>query len=127
MDDITAIATALHRLLAQPEGALPFVIVESVETKKFVQFSGSLGNPLILDLPAQALSEAEFYRAVAFFRSRGAVGKEYDLLDASGRPVAEQFTFQLPMKSAAEAANVTLSLFAEVYHRPGCSLAIISD
>src|SRR5262249_42799028 len=128
MDNITAITTALKRLLAQPEDAMPFVIVENANTKKFVQFTGSLGSPLLLDLPAQTLSEAEFYRAVGFFRSRGVEGQQYELLDApGGRPVADQFTFQLPLNSVAEAAEVTLALFAEVYRTPGCRLAIVGD
>jgi hypothetical protein len=52
MDHVLAITTALERLLVQPEDALPFVIVENAETKKFVQFAGSLERPLLLDLPS---------------------------------------------------------------------------
>jgi hypothetical protein len=127
MDNTTAITTALQRLLAQPEDALPFVIVENAETRKFVQFTGSLKRPLLLDLPAQTLSEAEFYRAVTFFRRHGVVGQEYELLDApGGLPVTEQFSFQLPLGSIADAAEVTLSLFDEVYHTPGCNLTVES-
>ena len=104
------------------------MIVENAETEKFVQFTGSLGRPLALDLAAEALSEAEFYRAVAFFRRRGVVGREHELFDApGGRPLGEQFTFQYPLRSIADAVEVTLSIFDEVYHTPGCNLKVTSD
>jgi hypothetical protein len=86
---------------------------------------GSLQCPLLLDLPAQTLSEAEFYRAVAFFRRRGAAGQEIEMFDApGGRPVAEQFTFQLPLPSTEAAAEVVFAVFAEVYMLPDIRLSI---
>jgi hypothetical protein len=79
---VQALTTALQTLLVQPNDACAFVIIEDVESKKFVQFVGSLERPLLLDLPAQSLSETEFYRAVLFFRRRGVGGQEYELLRA---------------------------------------------
>src|SRR5262245_43054225 len=114
MDSTSVVKTALQTLLVQPDDACAFVIIEDVKSKKFVQFVGSLERPLLLDLPAQTLSETEFYRAVTFFRRRGAAGQEYELLDApGGRPVAEQFTFQLTLQSVEDALEVALEVFRE--------------
>ena len=66
MDNTTAIKIALEKLRVQPEDAGAFVVIENLESGKLVQFTGSLDRPLLLDLPSQTLSEAEFYRAVAF-------------------------------------------------------------
>lgn len=127
MDTKTAIKTALASVLVQPDDACAFVVIEDTATRKFVQFVGSLERPLLLDLPAQALSEAEFYRAVAFFRRRGVVGQEYELLDQpGGRPVSELFTFQLPMRSVDEAADVVFAVFEQVYLLPLRELSISS-
>jgi len=125
MDSTTAIKAALETLLAQPDDACAFVIVEEPELQKFVQFTASMERPLTLDLPAQVLSEAEFYRAVAFFRRRGVSGQEYDLLDRpGGQPVAEQFTFQLDLLSAEDAAETAVAVFEQVYLLHGYQLAV---
>jgi hypothetical protein len=127
MDSNTAIRIALETLVVQPEDACPFVIVEDAESKKFVQFVGSLDKPLLLDLPAQTLSEAEFYRAVTFFRRRGVAGQEYELLDApGGRPVGEQFTFQLLFHSVDSAVEAVFGVFEQVYLLPDCQLSVIA-
>ncbi len=70
MENVTAIKSALESLLLQSDEALPFALIEHKESGTFVQFTGSKSHPLLLDVPWQALSEAEFYRAVTFFRRR---------------------------------------------------------
>lgn len=123
MGSATTIKEALDSLLAQPDDACAFVIVEDAASKKFVQFVGSLDRPLLLDLPAQTLSEVEFYRAVAFFKRRGVVGEENEMLDKpGGRVVGEQFTFQLQLASSSDAIEVVDALFEEVYQLPDCRL-----
>jgi hypothetical protein len=125
MDNTAAIKTALESLLVQPDDACAFVIVEDAESEKFIQFMGSIERPLALDLPAQTLSESEFYRAVEFFRRRGVCGQEYDLLDTTGsRRVAEQFTFQKELQSVEKAIELVLEVFEKVYLRPGCELLV---
>jgi hypothetical protein len=120
------IQRALEELLRQPEGDGTFVIFEHSPSGKFVQFCGSVAELLQLDLPAQALSELEFYKAVAYFKRRGIAGEEYDLLDApGGMPVAEQFSFQMSFRSVDAATEVVLGVFKEVYQVPGdCCLEI---
>ena len=51
------IKAAIARMLDRPEGA--FLIVEDSQSGKYVQFVGSRDEPLILDLPLQALSADE--------------------------------------------------------------------
>jgi hypothetical protein len=121
MDNSAAIRRALDSLLAQPDDTGAFVIIEDAASQKFVQIAGSRERPLLLDLPAQTLSEVEFYRAVAFFKRRGVVGQEHELLDTpGGRPVTEQFTFQLQLESVSAAIEVVDALFVEVYRLPDC-------
>ena len=125
MDTNATIKSALASLLVQPDDAGAFVIIEDAASKKFVQFIGSRERPLLLDLPAQALSEAEFYRAVAFFHSRGVLGQEYEVFDApGGRPVGEQFTFQLPVPSVDDATEVVFAVFEQVYLLPNRRLSV---
>jgi hypothetical protein len=128
MDSSITIRNALDSLLAQPDDAGSFVIIEDEVSQKFVQFVGSIDRPLLLDLPAQTFSEAEFYRAVAFFKRRGVVGQEFEMLDApGGQPVGEQFTFQLQLESVSDAIEVVRALFAEVYRLPDCRFHVITS
>jgi len=123
VDTNTAIRTALESLFLQPEDALAFALIEHSDSGKFIQFVGSESSPLLLDLPWQALSEAEFYRAVEFFRLRGIPSAESQLLDApSGQPVAEQLTFQESFRSVDAATEVAIAVFEQVYRLPICAL-----
>jgi hypothetical protein len=121
------IKAVLSELLCQPDDDWPFVLIEHNPSKKFVQFAGSVTRPLVLDLPWQTLSEAEFYRAVAYFRKMGVAGEEEDMLDApSGRKVGKQFTFQMIFSDDVEGAiAAALPIFQEVYQFPGgCELLV---
>ena len=62
---------------------------------KFVQFAGSATESLLMDLPWQPMSEAEFYRAVAYFRKSGVAGDEVEMFDLRGKPTDPQFTFNM--------------------------------
>jgi hypothetical protein len=110
---------ALEDLQQQPVNSGAFVIFEDGRTGKFVQFCGSLSEPLLLDLPAQTLSEMEFHRAVAYFKRANVKGEEYDVFDMpGGRPVARQFSFQVPFFSANDAGDIAFGIFEEVYQLP---------
>src|SRR3989442_15723620 len=86
--------------LMQRTNSDAFVIIEDAKTSKFVQFASSVGEPLLFDLPVQALSEIEFSRAVQFFRAYGVTVDEHDLLDSrSGKPVKRQVSFNVRFSS----------------------------
>ena len=128
MDNTTAIKTALESLLVEADEARAFVIIEHSDSGKFVQFAGSLSNPLLLDLPWQTLSEAEFYRAVVFFRRRGIAPAEYELFDGPlGKPVTEQVTFQFQLRSVEAATEIAIAVFAEIYLLADCQLLVNVD
>ena len=93
-----------------------FVIVEHQATGKFVQFTGSAGEPLVLDLPDQTLSELEFYRAVAFFREFRVEVREHELFDQpGGRVVGRLYSFNMEFGSVEHAVDVTMGVFERVY------------
>jgi len=125
MDNTTAIKTALESLLVQADEARAFAIIEHSDSGKFVQFAGSLSSPLLLDLPWQTLSEAEFYRAVVFFRRLGIAPPEYELFDGPlGKPVAKQVTFQFQLRSVEVATEIAIAIFAEIYLLADCQLLV---
>ena len=128
MDNTTAIKAALESLLVQADEARAFAIIEHSDSGKFVQFAGSLSSPLLLDLPLQTLSEAEFYRAVVFFRRRGIAPAEYELLgEPLGKPVTEQVAFQFQMRSVETATEIAIAVFAEIYLLANCQLLVNVD
>ncbi|MEB3274483.1 MAG: hypothetical protein ACO4AI_14820 [Prochlorothrix sp.] len=118
MDNYTKITRALSALLTRTNPDA-FVIIEHSETRKFVQFSGSVTERLCLDLPSQALSELEFYRAAQVFQSWGIVGGEQDLFDRpEGQVVGQQFSFNVECRSVEEAASLVEAIFTQVYELP---------
>jgi len=48
---------ALTRLLSKPRSQRPFVIITDQVTGRFVQFAGSMEEPLIFDVPQLSFSE----------------------------------------------------------------------
>jgi hypothetical protein len=117
MDNTTRIQAALTTMLAHPAEDGAWVVIEH-PSGKFVQFTGSVPGPLLLDLPWQPLSEAEFYRAVAYFKKFGVAGDDRELFDVNGNPAGTQFTFNLTLESEDSAAAVALVIFEEVYRLP---------
>jgi hypothetical protein len=96
------IADALRDLLAgTTDGA--FVVVEDPDTGKFMQFAGSSDEPLVLDLPRQAMTTEEVTRAERLFAESDKVNSE----DGS---------FQIEFgRDASTAAKLALRVFHDVY------------
>src|SRR4051812_16160716 len=103
MENTRKIKAALRQLVRRAADDRPWVIFEH-PTGKFVQFAGSVDEPLLLDLPWQPLSEAEFYRAATFFKRLGVTGRELEMLDPEGNKAAPQFAFNIAYPSVEAAA-----------------------
>lgn len=54
---LTELKAALERLVSQEKDIRPFVIVEDVITKRFIQFAGSFNRPILIDVPWRATME----------------------------------------------------------------------
>jgi len=107
---------ALERLLQRPTGA--YLIIEDVKSGKFVQFSGSIDEPLLLDLPSQTLSSGEMMQAKALFTKLGYPGPETYQLQKypGGLPAGEQTSFMVNFgKDIENATELTLIVFHQVY------------
>ena len=83
--NINKIGTALTDL-KQRVNDDAFIIIEEPSSQKFVQFAGSVNEPLIFDLPAQGLTEEELDRA------RVVLG-EYEI-EMEGNPMYEDESMQ---------------------------------
>jgi len=107
---------ALRKLL-QRTNEDAFVIIEEPSSHKFVQFAASVRDPLLLDLPMQALSKEEALRAEKLFTSLGAGGRqESTLYDRNGKAVGTQVSYQMFLGQDTEAAaTVAMRIFREVY------------
>lgn len=114
MENAVQINVALRLLLGKPSEDKPWVVIEH-SSGKFVQFAGSVAEPLLLDLPWQPMSEAEFYRAVAYFKKLGVAGDEVEMFDLQGNRANPQFTFNMTFCSVHAAVEATLDIFNEVY------------
>ncbi len=84
---------ALTHLLKRPYGA--YVLIEEPATGKFMQFSGSITEPLFFDLPQQTLNMDEFEKARSLFAEMGYQGPEsFAIYETSGgRPTEIQTSF----------------------------------
>lgn len=113
------IESALSRLLSRTDGNA-FVILEHKASGKFVQFAGSKSEPLLLDLPRQALNSAELERAMVLFRGLGSDLEESPILDRpGGEVIGTQSGFQLKLgQDTKQAADLALRIFAEVFQLP---------
>lgn len=110
-DHAPQIRSVLDQLLESGEGS--FVYVEVEGKRWFVQFAGSLTEPLYLDLPITQLTADESTRAEAFFAS--IPGSE------KGN---QSFGVRLSRDTAA-AAKLALRTLKEVYHAdPAATLKI---
>ena len=99
------IREALANLLKRPSGA--FVIIEEPKSGKFIQFAGSVDEPILLDLPAQVLSPDEMDKAKRVFTEFGYSGPEtYQLQEYPGGPPAgEQTSFMVKFGSDVDQAT----------------------
>ena len=93
-----------------------FVIFSEAGSEKFVQFMGGGGEPLLLDLPRQTLSNTEFSRAGAFFRELGIEGPDVRQLKpiGEGEPFT-QISFNMEFQDPKRAADVAIRIFLRVY------------
>ena len=108
-----AIANALENLLNRSESEA-FVIFVDARSGNVVQFIGSKGGPLFLDLPFASLGEEEIRRASAYFEEKG-------FADAEGE---EGFSVGLE-RDVEAGTSLALGVFQHVYHAdPDFSLKI---
>ena len=123
------IEAALQALL-QPTNEDAFVIFEDRATGKFVQFTGSAEEPLLLDLPLQALDTAERQRAQDLFRTFSLPGATAaDLYDKPGGTiVGQQVSYQLECgKDCTHAAETAMRIFEVVYGLPSAFDLIVEE
>ncbi len=115
LDVVTRALCALERR----DNSDAFVIVTHPASGKFVQFAGGVGQPLLLDLPAQALDDAEWHRAIAFFRRLGVDVSEHELLDRpGGRQVGRHVGFEAEFESVNLAARTALDVIETIFELP---------
>jgi hypothetical protein len=88
----------------------PFVVFEDSQSKKLVQVSGSTEEPLVFDLPSQALNANERMRADKMFTQLG----------VKRRPsVDDEYAYNVNFgKDADRAADLTVRVFREIYMLP---------
>ena len=127
---LNEIAQALNRMLERTNEDA-FVIFEERTNRKFVQFAGSVGSPLCLDLPSQTLNAEEMQRATALFSSFGVASPETHptYTDAAKKIAAgQQVSFNLNLgKDVQLAAQITLAIFQQVYHYPTDFQLVIAE
>ncbi len=112
----TVIETVLIKQLYSPTSAAVF---SDAATGKFVQFAVG-GGDILLDLPAQALNDAETARAGDYFAALGEELQSSELLDRPGGiAVGVQQSYQIELHADVErAAALAMDIFSEVYGLP---------
>jgi hypothetical protein len=114
MNQHRVVEEALDRLLTR--GGEAFVVFEDKASGKFVQFSGSMDEPLLLDVPSQELSDVEFERARTFFRD---LDVSFTSDGQNGQVSGIEGSFQLLLgQDTKRGADLTLCIFAEVFQLP---------
>ena len=104
---LATVRDSLTRLLTRPLGA--FVIIEEPQSGKFVQFAGSKDEPLLLDLPSQALSPDEMTKVKSVFAELGYPDPEtYETAWYPGELPNILVRFGTDVDKAAEAAVAVL-------------------
>ncbi len=86
----TRVQAALDRLLARQNQRGPYVVIEDVPTRKFVQFAIDKKG-ILVDLPTMALSEPERKRAALLF-SRAGIRKP-NVVEGMNPESKKTFTF----------------------------------
>ncbi|MES0828476.1 tetratricopeptide repeat protein [Ruegeria sp. SCP11] len=106
---------ALNRMRERPEG---FVIIEQRPAGKFVQFATSANRNILMNVPYQALSDAENERAAKFFADRD-FDASYEALvygPATSKQVGVQRSYEVILdEDGGAAAKLAEDFFAEVY------------
>ncbi len=106
-DNRARIVSALKELSQQTEGD-GFATIEVASTKQCVQFTGSASEPLVIDLPRQGASDAEWVRATTFFARLGVAPRSIPGIDSMS------FNFECG-RDADRAADLAMSIFGEVF------------
>jgi hypothetical protein len=119
MENAALIRRALCSMFGRPRDDEPYVIIQH-DSGKFVQFAGSAAElePLVLDLPWEPMSEAEFYKAAAYFKKHAVVGAELEMFDVVEKKPYPQFGFYMTFRSVDLATEVALEIFEQVYNLP---------
>ena len=121
MENASLIRSALCLMLDRPRDEGPFVLIKRASgtfVVKYVRFVRVVGTkPLFLDLPSDRWSEAEYYRAAAYFKKHGVAG-EQDWFDKEGEPTFPEEIFCMVFDSVDKATEVALDIFDEVYGLP---------
>jgi hypothetical protein len=111
MEHAALIKRALSSLLGKPRGGdNRFVIIQHY-SGKFVQYSGSAADPLLLDLPWDSLTEAELYNAAEYFKKPGGFSLEWEYHDVEGKPTGPGRSFNMLFRSVDRATGVALEVF----------------
>lgn len=124
-----AIRAALRALVTR-ENDDAFVFLEDARTRKWVQFGGGAGRPLLFDLPAMALGKDEMARAIALFDELGRGSLEtFEVGKREGGSVpferGETYQIRFDAGEVDAAADTALAVFERVYRLPeGFTLAI---
>lgn len=118
---------ALQRLQSKQNS---FVIVENSNTKKFVQFTLSSPNQILMDIPSQTMSAEENERAAYFFEKQGidAYHESSMINPETFENIGTQKSFELLIAKPKRAADLATSFFKNVYgNAPGSSYTIIEE
>ncbi len=111
------ISRALSTLL-KAKASDAFVIFEEKETGKYVQFAGSVREPLLFDLPVVALDNAELKRACAVLGREPETEQIYTDPTATV-PAGEMAHFTISLgRDIQEGARLTCAIFRDVYQFP---------
>ena len=116
------IDNALTHLLRRPYGA--YVIIEEPATGKYIQFSGSVSEPLFFDLPRQTLNLDEFEKARDLFAEMGYPGPEtfavYDSMGGQARELQTSFTLSFG-QDVVNARKLAIAVLHQVF---GCKVGV---
>ena len=94
------------------------MIIEEPKSGKFIQFAGSVDEPLLLDLPTQTLSTTELDKAKRVFTQFGYSGpQKYQLQEyPGGPPVGEQTSFMAKFGSDVDlATRFSVAVLYQIY------------
>ncbi|MCW9049280.1 MAG: hypothetical protein OQK50_02995 [Deltaproteobacteria bacterium] len=111
------LSETLTRLLQKPRGS--HIIIEEPSSGKYLQVSGSIMEPIVFDLPCQALTLDEYDRAHRLFTTSGYDGPETFAIYESytGRPSGTQTSFLLTWgrENITQLQQLILLVFSQVY------------
>lgn len=116
MDNHDKMRIALKSLLNR-DAEDAFVIFEEINSQKFIQFAGSINEPLFLDLPIQTLSPNELVVAKKLFAEYGCELSGYNIPDWYEGDIPDgQEGFQMDIGYDIEkAVEISMGVFLKVF------------